>query len=483
MTKKVNRKSSARRKLIPAVGMLTVSAMMLSSATYAWFTMSREVEVTGLNMTATVPEDLQISLGTIGKIDNNTIVAETSETGMALVKSTGYLVKDTNASNADNGTVLAPTHSWDWSNSADISAYYRFGKLMPASSTTGEKIYFTADASGVGRTVKNVAKYYAANTEASGSNLTALPDGNTGAAATVNKTYAATLHALTDKTISDGVVAPNDGWVNGNTPTYAPATDWNKTFDDGYYIDVPVWIRSSGSTDTNISVAGYVIPGSTDSSGKTETELELYRSVRVAILNGDTAGTAKTGGGYNEVTTGSATVGDNKNIIPLVDAWDKKNSAIVESSNPVKYTSIATASTPFTVSSTEGSSQISILDSGIYDERWGLTGDEAGKLWGVASLTAYTSTEVGNDPSGYIATTDNKGTYGNYTAYDGSAIATIKCAANSGDSWTDTNYGVPKKLIIRVWLDGEDTECWNDNAGQDWAISLKFSKIETTSGD
>ena len=30
---------------------------------YAWFTMSREVEVTGIKMTASVPEDLQISLG------------------------------------------------------------------------------------------------------------------------------------------------------------------------------------------------------------------------------------------------------------------------------------------------------------------------------------------------------------------------------------------------------------------------------------
>ena len=64
MTKQNNeKKSNARRKLIPAIGMLTVSAMMLSSTTYAWFTMSREVEVTGIQLAATVPEDIQISLG------------------------------------------------------------------------------------------------------------------------------------------------------------------------------------------------------------------------------------------------------------------------------------------------------------------------------------------------------------------------------------------------------------------------------------
>ena len=35
--------TSAKKKLIPAVAMLTTSAVMLSTATYAWFTMSREV--------------------------------------------------------------------------------------------------------------------------------------------------------------------------------------------------------------------------------------------------------------------------------------------------------------------------------------------------------------------------------------------------------------------------------------------------------
>ena len=46
-----NKNVSARRKLIPAVAMLATSAAMLSTSTYAWFTMSKEVEVTGINMT------------------------------------------------------------------------------------------------------------------------------------------------------------------------------------------------------------------------------------------------------------------------------------------------------------------------------------------------------------------------------------------------------------------------------------------------
>ena len=38
-----NNKNSAAKKIIPAVGMLALSATMLSTSTYAWFTMNKEV--------------------------------------------------------------------------------------------------------------------------------------------------------------------------------------------------------------------------------------------------------------------------------------------------------------------------------------------------------------------------------------------------------------------------------------------------------
>src|SRR5574344_2041495 len=63
------RKNSALKKLIPAVAMLATSAVMLSTATYAWFTMNKEVKMTGLNMTATVGEGIEIALAEVA--DNN----------------------------------------------------------------------------------------------------------------------------------------------------------------------------------------------------------------------------------------------------------------------------------------------------------------------------------------------------------------------------------------------------------------------------
>ena len=82
-------------------------------------------------MTATPPEDIQISLGTIG---SDASTASTAETYM-IAGSTGILVNT-------NGVVTAPRvdrtvdgyttstqDDLDWSNIADISKYYQFGSI------------------------------------------------------------------------------------------------------------------------------------------------------------------------------------------------------------------------------------------------------------------------------------------------------------------------------------------------------------------
>lgn len=61
MKKNEKRKNSTMKKLIPAAGMLALSASMLATSTYAWFTMSKEVQVTGMQMRTTVSSNLLIS--------------------------------------------------------------------------------------------------------------------------------------------------------------------------------------------------------------------------------------------------------------------------------------------------------------------------------------------------------------------------------------------------------------------------------------
>ncbi len=68
MKKTENKKSrsSAKKKLIPATCMLLVSATMLASSTYAWFTMNKEVTLTGMEVKATVGDSLLIANSTKG---------------------------------------------------------------------------------------------------------------------------------------------------------------------------------------------------------------------------------------------------------------------------------------------------------------------------------------------------------------------------------------------------------------------------------
>lgn len=57
MTKK---KTSAKKKLLPAIGMLAISGAMLASSTYAWFTMNKDVSVTGMQLRTKVSGNLLI---------------------------------------------------------------------------------------------------------------------------------------------------------------------------------------------------------------------------------------------------------------------------------------------------------------------------------------------------------------------------------------------------------------------------------------
>jgi hypothetical protein len=61
MMKNDKRKNSTAKKLLPAAMMLAVSASMLGTSTYAWFTMNKEVTVTGMQMKTTVGSNLLIS--------------------------------------------------------------------------------------------------------------------------------------------------------------------------------------------------------------------------------------------------------------------------------------------------------------------------------------------------------------------------------------------------------------------------------------
>lgn len=70
-----------------------------------------------------------------------------------------------------------------------------------------------------------------------------------------------------------------------------------------------------------------------------------------------------------------------------------------------------------------------------------------------------------------------------YNAIDTTAanrvVATLAGPELDSGGVKKSNYGVAHKIVVRVWLEGEDPDCWNETAGQDWSINLKFNNEKT----
>ena len=320
--------TSAKKKLIPAVAMLTTSAVMLSTATYAWFTMSREVEVTGIKLTATTPQTIEVSLGKATAAATITSKTEATEPG-------------------DDEKL--------WSNKAATSSVYAsFGKLIPASSTDGTNLYYTRKAKENGKSV-----------DITGAN------------------------AFTQATENN-----NAGWTF-QTAGASSETESNLTADtkgEGYYLDIPVWFRTTNVEDVKLGVDVTVEDPNKDND---DTKGDLYKATRVAILNEDRS--AANGGVFLGAETDVA--------------------------------------------------------SGYYKGKAvkAATGSSENDYYG----TVTTATEV-IESNGKVTNTATE-------------VATVK-----GVGTGKTGYGTPTKYYIRVWLEGEDVNCWNANAGQSFTVDLKF---------
>ena len=347
------KKGNTAKKLMPAAAMLAVSASMLATSTYAWFTMSKDVQVTGIKMTATVPETLQLSIGN--------------------GQSTGTLVAAA-AENADGALgVKAPANSnesLDWSNVVDFKSFYGVASLIPASATNGATIYKTDDATGVGKTVS----------------------ANGVSAATTLK--ATTSIASADK---------------GTTLTGT----------NGYYVDFPLWIRTSGTSDVNLSVKATVEQGTLGDQVN-----KLYKAARVSILTGAT----------------------NTTSLGVIVPYDSSDNS--QGSYYVADTALIAADT---------------LGNG------GAARD--GDAYGPVDKIIQTTITAGEWAGGQTVITVPGQT---------PTITSSTYTTGHSTKTDDANYGNAVCVTVRVWLEGEDVNCWNATAGQDFNIALDFSKITGT---
>lgn len=220
MRAKTNENISAIKRLIPAIAMLALSAVTLSTSTYAWFTMSKEVSMTGLNMSATAGEGIEIALA---EIDNGSV---------NVYLDTGHPAE------GDSG----------WKSSVVVGNYYSdVGALIPASSVDGVNLYEATDASNSGKTATQFSK------------LT-LRNGNT-------------LNAMAQMKTQNA--------YDEN------ATSLGSTAESGYYVDIPVHIRTTkkGTGSGALYYQMKIVNKDDTATG----DKDLSKAVRVALMNRDAA--------------------------------------------------------------------------------------------------------------------------------------------------------------------------------------------------
>lgn len=346
--------NSTMKKLVPAAGMLMISASMLATSTFAWFTMSKEVSVNNIQMTATVPETIQISDGFGMNTGTLTAINGTTPDGVGLVKAPAN-----------------SNESLDWTNSLSISEHYGFAKLIPASSTSGASMFTTFDATGVGKTVLATGQSQAA------------PNAVTASIATADH----------------GQILTSNG----------------SSIRDGYYMDIPVWFRTSSAGDVNLSVKATVSQKTTGSQ-----ENKLYKAARVSVLNG------------------SAMSASDGVIIPF-DGSTAQTAA--------KYYADGKALTATGALGTQG---------------------EAPTYGSVDAITQTTKNDSGAWTAGEtVVTVPGTGT---------SLVAGTDYSKGLSTKSSDCTYGEAVCVYLRIWLEGEDEDCWNATAGQDFSINLDFTK-------
>ena len=363
------KKGSTAKKLMPAAMMLAVSASMLGTSTYAWFTMNKEVQVTGLKMSATASSGLEISMGAWG---------------------------------TQNGTreneLNSPTkNDVSWKRQIAVSDYYAtVGKLKPASTDTALSVY----------KVDETKVYAGGHAVEDAANITLANKGDSA--------------SMTLKT-------------TGGDATALATSD--NAADAGYYIDIPMWIRSSNQTTGGTDVYATVTitdPNSANGS-------ELIKAARVAILPM-----------YSATSESTMTI-TNASKLYASDSTDASTVSLL-SGNTATIFGLKASVGAVTASMDAGAD----LDWPTYH---GKVIKAAGLYNSGASSTTMGTTSI-EDARGAAA-----------TQVDANVVFTIPAA-------TPDDYG-RVGFVARVWLEGESIYCEDATANQDWNIDFYFSTDST----
>jgi hypothetical protein len=237
---KNKKNKSPMRKLLPAAGSLMISAAMLSTSTYAWFTMNKTVEVTGMEVKAHAEEGLLI----------NEVKAANSQTwdDAATAGSTTFALRPASTSNLTN---------WWHANSKKSHEEAGQDELVDTVQISDGVYYANVSASNT----TDISDYTAVYDEAS-TTETNYATGNT--------------KAETHVYFNDASFGTNKKDTTHTTPdTY---------YDDGegFYVKYTYYLKSSGDQDLDITDLKAAVKAA-QKSGDTGDTTALMASLRVGI--------------------------------------------------------------------------------------------------------------------------------------------------------------------------------------------------------
>lgn len=272
MRKDVNKKSNNKSKVVSALAMLLVSAVALSSASYAWFTMSRSVSVEGIQLQATAPDNVLIAANSEEQFKN-----------IASYASSKTLAADS-ADMYRGGTEINL-------NSEDL--------LLPCSSTNGVKLYATQDIQDDG--------HDKVNDEGKGLNYTEVTVPK--ADATTNEIYYVDIPLYILTTGSNNVKVAIDTKESTITPGVADTNIYNAVrfavLDDTKATNI------GGTFAADANLFGNPVK-SINNDTKNATYATDEENKAIALLGSEGAGTGTVAG--TEITLKGTETADDKNV-------------------------------------------------------------------------------------------------------------------------------------------------------------------------
>ncbi len=292
MKTNAKRKNSAMKKLVPAAGMLALSASMLATSTYAWFTMNKTVNVTGMEMKTTVGSNLLIS-------DNN--------------------------------------YEADYSTAALSQG--RKALLEPVSSVTGadNSFWYTVDALGNGDARTDAYTAYHETAEVTGSESTTGKALTSGAIDLITASTAAGTHPST----SGAGKAYYDDEFNGTYTIDTAAANQAVEYKNAYgYVDYVFYLKGTADaanqyikmTKCNLLYDNAAISSPAFGSGDAVVGDNVDKAWRAAVFCSSITG------GTGEVAASNATATNLKAILTLSGAANQTSGKAVDSATSVNGT-------------------------------------------------------------------------------------------------------------------------------------------------